>query len=216
MKYATLLCLASILAVCFTACSLFSQPEDELSQQERLLVGPTWKLVAIFDTYDELWHEAKNRDQVCRSVLERVIGYRVACLLARNCPLTYEPKQKSSNLYATRYRELRRIRFLRSDRFLSYPTLSQNRFMVSSKENASQRKSNPPPKIILQLSGPGLFQYGMKTGKNNGRGREMLLTLIAKDQPFYIGADGGLRSTAAGLAYSIRISGLTRRMRSGQ
>ncbi|MEE8301226.1 MAG: hypothetical protein V3S24_02210 [Candidatus Tectomicrobia bacterium] len=57
MKYATLLCLASILAVCFTACSLFSQPEDELSQQERLLVGPTWKLVAIFDTYDELWHE---------------------------------------------------------------------------------------------------------------------------------------------------------------
>ena len=55
MKYAIPLCIAGILAVFVTACSLSSPPESELSQQEALL--PTWKLVASFDTYDGLWHE---------------------------------------------------------------------------------------------------------------------------------------------------------------
>ena len=56
-KCTMLLCFACNLIGYFTACSLFSGPEDALSEQERLLVGPTWKLVAVFVTYYEIWYE---------------------------------------------------------------------------------------------------------------------------------------------------------------
>lgn len=57
MKNTTRYGLAGLLAVCFSACSLFSPPEEGLSQQERLLTGPTWKLMAVFDTFDGRWRE---------------------------------------------------------------------------------------------------------------------------------------------------------------
>jgi hypothetical protein len=57
MNYSRLTHLILIISFCSTACD-----DKELSRQEKLLIGPTWIMIAGHDEYDGQWHEGGITD----------------------------------------------------------------------------------------------------------------------------------------------------------